>query len=127
MHWIDWLIMLIPFLVVVLLSIYSGKYVRGVADFLAAGRVAKRYVLSVASFEAGMGLITIIAVIESNYLCGFAVNFWYNLVMPIAMILSLTGYCQYRYRETRAMTMGQFLEMRYSRSFRVFASAMQAL
>jgi len=127
MHWIDYVLVLIPIFIVIYIGVKCQKYVRGVTDFLAAGRVAKRYVLSVASFEAGMGLITIIAVIESNYLCGFAVNFWYNLVMPIAMILALTGYCQYRYRETRAMTMGQFLEMRYNRSFRVFASAMQAL
>ena len=127
MHWIDYVVVVIPVFVVLYIGFKCQKYVRGVTDFLAAGRVAKRYVLSVASFEAGMGLITVVAIIESNYLCGFAVNFWYNLIMPIAIILSLTGYCQYRYRETRAMTMGQFLEMRYSRGFRVFASTAQAL
>ena len=47
MHWIDWLIMILPFLTVLGLAVYSGKFVRGVADFLAAGRVAGRYVIAV--------------------------------------------------------------------------------
>ena len=40
MHWVDWAIMLVPLLMVLGMAFYSGRYVRGVADFLAAGRVA---------------------------------------------------------------------------------------
>jgi SSS family solute:Na+ symporter len=43
------------------------------------------------------------------------------MTMPIYLFVSLSGWVIYRYRETRAMTLAQFFEMRYSRNFRVFA------
>jgi len=39
---------------------------------------------------------------------------------PLVFILAMSGWVLYRYRQTRALTMAQFLEMRYSRRFRVF-------
>ena len=38
MHWIDWCITLIPLTVIVGMAIHSRKYIRGIVDFLAAGR-----------------------------------------------------------------------------------------
>ena len=37
------------------------------------------------------------------------------------VIIPLTGWVFYRFRETRAMTMAQFFEKRYNKKFRVFA------
>ena len=39
---IDWLIVIIPVVFVLGLGLYSRKYIRGVADYLAAGRVCGR-------------------------------------------------------------------------------------
>ena len=53
MQWIDWCITIIPVTIVLGLAVYARRFVRGVADFLAAGRVAGRYVISVGDLEAG--------------------------------------------------------------------------
>ena len=126
MHWIDWLIVAVGLLIVVFIGLRTQRYVKSVADFLTAGRVAGRYVLCVAGAEASMGLISLVAIYESYYQSGFAYSFWQAIALPIFLVLTLTGYCSYRFRETRAMTMGQFMEMRYSRRFRLFAGILQA-
>jgi Na+/proline symporter len=122
MHWIDWVIVVIPVGFVLGMAVYARKYVRGVADFLAAGRVAGRYVISVGDMQAGLSIISLIALCESQYQCGMAMTFWNNLVIPIGIFLSLTGYCLYRYRQTKCLSIGQFLEVRYNRSLRIIAA-----
>jgi solute:Na+ symporter, SSS family len=127
MHWIDWLIVAAPLVVVIIIGYKTQKYVHGVSDFLAAGRVAGRYVVAVSNGEAAFGLISLVAIFEMYYKCGFAISFWSQISIPISIFLGLSGYCIYRFRETRAMTLGQFFEIRYSKSFRIFAAILQAL
>lgn len=126
MNWIDLSIVIVPLIVVVGIAVYTQRYMKGVADFLTAGRVAGRYVICVSGGEAGMGLITVVAMFQLYYNSGFALGFWESVQVPILLVLALTGFAVYRYRETRVMTMAQFFEIRYSKRFRTFAGVLQA-
>jgi solute:Na+ symporter, SSS family len=121
MHWIDWMIVAVPLFVVFLIGWRVYRHVQAVSDFLAGGRVAGRYVVAVSHGEAAMGLISVVAIFEMYYRSGFAIGFWGGIAMPIGLLVTLTGFAIYRYRETRAMTMAQFFEIRYSKRFRVFS------
>ena len=127
MGWLDWTIVVIPLGFMMYMAYRANREVRSVADFLAAGRVCGRYVISVADVASGLSIITLVGAAEINYKTGFAMSFWNNSIIPLSIVLSLTGYCIYRFRETRAMSLGQFLEMRYSRNFRIFAAALRSL
>ncbi len=127
MYWLDWVIVVVPVLFVLSMAAYSRRYVRGVADFLAAGRVAGRYVICVGDMEAGLSVITLIGLCEREFQCGMAVGFWGKLVVPISIFISLTGYCVYRYRQTKCLSLGQFLELRYNRPLRIIAASIRTI
>lgn len=127
MSLIDWLIVIIPVCAVVGIGVYSRRYIHGVVDFLAAGRVCGRYVISVGDVANALSIIGLAAYIEVHYKTGFALAFWSHITGPLGVIMGLLGYCTYRFRETRAMSLGQFLEMRYNRKFRIFAAALRSI
>ncbi|MCQ2379137.1 MAG: hypothetical protein MJ016_08055, partial [Victivallaceae bacterium] len=127
MSWIDWLIALIPTAFVMFLGFHSRKYIVGVSDYLVAGRLGRRYMLTTADTVAALGLVTVVMYVEVYYKSGFSLAFFQTLLLPVTVILGLIGFMTYRFRETRAMSIGQFIEMRYDRSLRVFASILRVV
>ena len=127
MTWYDWLILVLPVCFVMWMGFRVRRYVRGVADFLSAGRLCGRYVICVGDVANALSIIGLVSYIEMHYKTGFSVGFWSSVLTPLGILLSLTGFATYRFRETRAMSLGQFLEMRYSRRFRVAAAALRSL
>ncbi len=120
MNTIDWIIVALFFCALLGISFFTKRYNRSVADFLAANRSAGRYLLSVANGIAALGAITFIAEFQKFYRAGFGPLWWFEMWAPIQLAIGATGWIVYRYRETRALTMSQFFEMRYSRKFRIF-------
>jgi Na+/proline symporter len=109
------------------MAFYSKKYVRDVADYLACGRVAGRYVISVGDLTAALSVITLVGMSEQNYQTGIAIGFWGAVNTPLAVFIALTGFTIYRFRQTRSLSIGQFLEQRYSRSFRIVAAMIRTI
>ena len=128
MSWIDWLIVITPLTLIIWLSFYSKRYARNVVDFLAAGRCAGRYVIRIGDMMGALSVVTIIAASEQNYATGFGITFWNSILTPVAIVMSLTGYCAFRWRETRCLSKGQFIELRYgSKNFRVITAVISTL
>lgn len=124
MTWIDWAIVIAIIGVMASGVIISKRFMRSVADFLAAGRTAGRYVISISSGIAALGAITIVGNMEMNYVAGFAMSWWGLSTGMFFLILTAAGWVIYRFRQTRALTLAQFFEMRYSRRFRIFAGVL---
>ncbi|MEN8192888.1 MAG: sodium:solute symporter [Bacteroidota bacterium] len=121
MSFIDWSIVVLVLAFLVSGVIISKKYMRSVADFLAAGRTAGRYVVSMSQGMAMLGAISIVGLLELNYVAGFNMNWWRLSEIIVVVAITVSGWVIYRFRQTRALTMAQFFEIRYSRNFRVFA------
>lgn len=121
LSYIDWSIVLALFAGMMAMVLFSKSLVKSVSDFLATGRTGGRYIISMFHGTAALGAITVVGAMEQNFNAGFNSRWW---EMPTAVILvgiSVTGWVVYRFRQTKALTMAQFFELRYSRTFRIFA------
>jgi SSS family solute:Na+ symporter len=118
--WIDWIIIAALPVVLLVAAAKTRRHARSVSGFLAANRCAGRYLITVAYGMAQVGVISLVWFWQQYYDVGFTSVFWGWMEGPAMIILALSGWVIYRYRQTRAMTMAQFFELRYSRNFRIF-------
>jgi Na+/proline symporter len=125
--WIDWGIVAAVFAFIMGVVIVSKPLMRSVSDFLAAGRTGGRYLISLSQGTASLGAITIVGMLEMNYVAGFNMRWWEMIMAVVVVGISVSGWILYRFRQTRALTMAQFFEIRYSRKFRIFAGLMAFL
>ncbi|MBI9019537.1 MAG: hypothetical protein JEZ07_19985 [Phycisphaerae bacterium] len=121
MHAIDWSIVIGLIVVLTFGALSTMRHTKSVAGFLAAERCGRRYILSVANGSAQVGVITFMVWIQIYYDTGFCAIWWSLIQEPVLIVLAISGWVYYRYRQTRAMTLAQFFEMRYSKNFRIFA------
>ncbi|MCF7837424.1 MAG: hypothetical protein K9N49_02240 [Candidatus Marinimicrobia bacterium] len=119
----DWMIVIVSITLLSWFSLRTVRYMRSVADFLSANRTAGRYMLALDNSIVGLGAISAVALFEQYYAAGFPTIWWTWMIIPGSMVVTLTGWIYYRFRETRCMTLAQFFEVRYSRRFRIFAGS----
>jgi solute:Na+ symporter, SSS family len=120
MHVIDWIFVALPLMAVFGIGLYTHRYMKSVSQFMSGGRVAGRYLLAVSRGEMQAGAVVFAALFEIINKAGFTWVWWGWIGIPVGLMVSITGFVVYRYRETRAMTLAQFFEIRYSKRFRIF-------
>jgi len=118
---IDWLIVIGAVVGLRFVSLSTRRYMKGVADFLSANRAAGRYLLTIAGAMGGTATVSIAAQWEMVYSAGLPPIWWGFMNWAATAVILLSGWVYYRFRETRALTLAQFFEMRYSRRFRIFS------
>jgi len=121
MHTIDWAIVVSLLVALTIGAISTQKHTKSVSAFMAGERYGGRYMISVAMGMAQLGVISLVWLFQQNYDIGFTGLWWGIMQEPLFIILGLTGWVIYRFRQTQALTLAQFFEMRYSRNFRVFS------
>jgi len=119
---IDWTVIAAVMGVFTLTAFAANRLTRSVSDYLVAGRSVGRYMLTISSGTEWIGVVNIIAMFEIYYTSGFPSMWWLMLQAPVIVYMCITGWGVYRFRETRAMTLAQYLDMRYSRSVRALAA-----
>ncbi|HEY9249507.1 MAG TPA: sodium:proline symporter, partial [Rariglobus sp.] len=120
MHLLDWLVIAVPLIIIVTIGIITQRQMKSVAHFVSGGRVGGRYLLAVAKGEMQAGAVVFVAAWEVFAQSGFVPTWWGWITGPTALVVAIFGFVIYRFRETKAMTLAQFFEMRYSRNFRLF-------
>jgi SSS family solute:Na+ symporter len=121
MSLLDWGIVAALLAVLAAAAVHTARFTRSVAAFLVAERCGRRYIITTANAMAGIGLISLVYWFELHYEVGFVGVWWSSMTEPALIVIALSGWIVYRFRQTRAMTLAQFFEMRYGRGFRVFA------
>lgn len=121
---LDWLIVAAVLGGIVFVGLTTRRYMQSVADFLAAGRSAGRYLITISYGVANIGAISVLAFFEQNYEAGATLMWWEALLQTALLVAMLTGWVIYRFRRTRCLTLAEFFERRYGRRFRIFAGGM---
>ena len=118
---LDWIIVAAFLAGLAATALATNRYARTVSGFLAADRCAGRYLIAVSYGMAQLGVISLVWFWQQYYDVGFTSIWWGFMENPALIVIALSGWVVYRFRQTRALTMAQFFELRYSKRFRVFA------
>ncbi|MCX7915171.1 MAG: hypothetical protein N3A53_02560 [Verrucomicrobiae bacterium] len=89
MHAVDWWLVVIPVMAFLVIGWWARRFMQSVADFLAGGRVAGRYLLTVAEGMGNIGLISVVAMMEQTYKSGLAIGYWGAIAVPVSLIMTL--------------------------------------
>jgi len=117
---IDWLILGTSFVFFLALAIYLNSLCKSVADYLVSGRKVRLWLGMGAGIAGEIGLVSIVGMCEQGYLRGFSFVLIGILSMAILVpLFGIFGFGIQRFRATKAMSVSQYVEMRYSRGLRI--------
>ena len=85
MHLLDWIIVLVPVTLILVVGITTHFYMKSVADFMSGGRLAGRYLLAVAKGEMASGAVVFASAFEVISQSGFVMTWWAQLTVPVGL------------------------------------------
>jgi len=121
-------ILAVTFVVFLVMAIYINTHVKSVADFLVSGRKVRVWLSMGAGIAGEIGLVTIVSVCEQGYMRGFGFILLSVLTMFVTIpLFGIFGFGIQRFRATKAMSVPQYIEMRYSKGLRVLTGIFNSI
>lgn len=125
---IDWIVLVLFFLLFLAMALYINGRVRSVADYLVSGRKVRMWLGMGAGIAGEIGLITIVGTCEQGYMRGYAFIFLGTLYMVVMVpLFGVFGFGIERFRASKAISVPQYIEMRYSRGLRILTGFSNSL
>jgi SSS family solute:Na+ symporter len=125
---IDWTILAFGFLGFLGLAFYVNTKCRSVADYRVSGRKVRVWLGMGSGIAGELGLLAIVSLCEQGYGHGFSFVLIGLLSMFITVpLFGIFGFGIERFRASRAMSVPQYIEMRFSRRLRIFTGMSNCL
>lgn len=105
---------------------FCRRYVHDMADFIVAGRKLNVYLAIATISGTEMGLVTVMYMAEEGYKNGFAAMTIGIAALSAFLILGFTGFLIKPFRESGAMTIAEYYEIRFNRRVRWFGGVVIA-
>lgn len=125
---IDWAILAAFFVFFLGLAVYINGKCRSVADYLVSGRKVRMWLGIGAGIAGEVGLVSVVSQAEQGFLRGYSFTLlmiiWTAVMLPL---FGIFGFGIERFRATRAMSVPQYIEMRYSRKLRILTGFFNSL
>ncbi len=119
---IDWTILGVLFLALLAMAVWINGKCRSVADYLVSGRKVRVWLGMGAGIAGEIGLVTIVGTCEQGYMRGF--GFVLIAIMSMMIMVPLFGVFGFgieRFRASKAMSVPQYIEMRYDKRLRIMS------
>lgn len=124
----DWLIVAVYLLGTVAVGLYVNRFIKGMGDFLVAGRSLKTKLGVATMIGSELGLVTAMYAAQKGFTGGFAAFHIGVLAGVTALAIGITGFIVVPLRRTGVMTIPEFYEQRFgSQRLRIFGGLLLAL
>lgn len=127
LSWIDYAIVLVYVAATILAGTVARNTIKGISDFLVAGRALKTHMAVATIISTGLGLVTVMYFAEEGFKNGFAPFLVGVLMVATHMIIGKTGFIVSRLRHLQVMTVPEFYELKYNRGVRLAGGSILAL
>ena len=118
---IGWIIIIASVTLSMFGGMFLGRYVNNVETFLIGGRQVRKFLLTTTGQATEVGIVAVMMMAQEAYVHGPVALSFTIVTMVAGLLTGLSGFCVYRLRQTEAITLGHYAQMRYgSKGFRIF-------
>jgi len=127
LSWIDYAIVLIYVGGTIVAGTLARGAIKGISDFLVAGRGLKTHMAVATYVSTGLGLVTVMYMAEEGFKYGFVPFIFGVMALITTVIIGRTGFIVSRLRHLQVMTVPEFYELKYTRGVRLLGGIILTL
>jgi len=124
---LDWGIVSVYVCIPVIIGFLVRRHIRGVGDFIVAGRSLRLFLAIATLTGTELGLVTVMYNAELGFRNGFSAFHVALIESACVLAVGLTGFIVYQLRKREVMTIPEFYEQRFGRRVRVLGGIILAL